>query len=107
MLVKKPPLHASRVTLARLAVQPKMLSEPFRNDQASRDCPARTPGLRDVTNIRDPHGRIEREGQCVADSLRELAAHLDAAPHDQLVYALPIAGAAVGELRKRLSPWLR
>ena len=63
--------------------------------------------MSDVTDIRDPQGRIERERQRVTDSLRELAALLDAAPTDQLVQALPIAVAAIGELRRRLSPWLR
>jgi hypothetical protein len=63
----------------------------------------------DVSDIHDPpgQGRLDRERQRVTDSLRELAAHLDAAPKDQLTHVLPIAAAAIGELRKRLSPWLR
>jgi len=66
-------------------------------------------GMSDISDIHDPPGlgRLERERQRVTDSLRELAAHLDAAPKEQLTRALPIAAAAIGELRKRLSPWLR
>jgi hypothetical protein len=65
--------------------------------------------MSDISDIHDPpgQGRLDRERQRVTDSLRELAAHLDAAPKDQLVQALPIAAAAIGELRRRLSPWLR
>ena len=63
--------------------------------------------MSDVTDIRDPQGRLDRERQRVTDSLRDLAARLDAAPKAQLVQALPIAVAAIGELRRRLSPWLR
>lgn len=39
-----------------------------------------TYAMSDVTDIRDAQGRIDRERQRVTDSLRELAAHLDAAP---------------------------
>jgi len=65
--------------------------------------------MSDISDIHDPprQGRLDRERQRVTDSLRELADRLDSAPKDQLMHALPIAVAAIGELRKRLSPWLR
>jgi len=65
--------------------------------------------MSDISDIHDPpgQGRLDRERQRVTDSLRDLAARLDSAPKDQLMHALPIAVAAIGELRKRLSPWLR
>jgi len=62
--------------------------------------------MSNVTDIHDPGHRIETERQRVTDSLRDLAARLDAAPKDQLAHVLPIAAAVIGELRKRLSPWL-
>jgi len=64
--------------------------------------------MSDVSDIHDPpgRGRLDRERQRATDSLRELAARLDSIPKDQLVHALPIVVATIGELRKRLSPWL-
>ena len=65
--------------------------------------------MSDISDIHNPpgQGRLDRERQRVTESLRELAARLDSAPKDQLTHVLPIAVAAIGELRKRLSPWLR
>ena len=60
-----------------------------------------------VIDVRDPQGRVQRERVRVVEAFRRIAERLEAAPHDKLVHAIPIAASAVDALDRQLARWLR